>query len=175
MGALMRQSASSVVADPLVRPRLRLFRPTSSATALGLAVNHLMTKPAFANQRFGEWSKILVGQINRNHYRFVLDDKDRVVGFIGWALTSADKAEAWVEGRGGFSDVDAKDGNCVVFNAWSADEPGVNVILLGAAREAMRGRDMMYFKRLYKDGSVRPVRMRVNEFVARHLERALNE
>ena len=48
------------------RPELRVFRPDNPYVALGLAVNHLMTKPAFAALRFGEWSRILVGQINRS-------------------------------------------------------------------------------------------------------------
>lgn len=157
--------------QPPARPAMRLFRPDSAATALGLAVNHLMAKPAFAQLRFGEWSKILVGQINRRHYCFVLDATDRVVGFLGWALTSRDLAEAWVEDRGGFSDANAKDGNCAVFNAWSADSPAVNPFLLEAARLAVQGRDMIYFKRLYRDGTVRPVRLSVTEFITRHLER----
>ena len=50
------------------RPDLELFQPESPYVALGLAVNHLMTKPAFANLRFGDWSRVLVGQINRKHY-----------------------------------------------------------------------------------------------------------
>src|SRR5436190_24108557 len=54
------------------RPELRVFRPDNPYVALGLAVNHLMTKPAFAARRFGEWSRILVGQINRKHYYFVV-------------------------------------------------------------------------------------------------------
>jgi hypothetical protein len=52
-----------------VAPRgdLEVFRPQNPYIALGLAVNHLMTKPAFANLRFGDWSRILTGQINRKH------------------------------------------------------------------------------------------------------------
>jgi hypothetical protein len=40
----------------VVAPRgdLRVFRPENPYVALGLAVNHLMTKPAFANLRFGD-------------------------------------------------------------------------------------------------------------------------
>ena len=34
----------------------------------------------------------------------------------------------------------------------------------------MVGKDMVYFKRHYKDGSTRPMRLRVNDFVAQHLE-----
>ena len=64
-------------------PELRVFRPESPSAALGLAVSHLMTKPAFANLKFGEWSRILVGQINRKHYCFVVDSKNQIQGFPG--------------------------------------------------------------------------------------------
>jgi hemolysin-activating ACP:hemolysin acyltransferase len=166
----MQQAADSTIV-PAARQALRLFRPNSPVVALGLAVNHLMTKPAFARLRFGEWSRILVGQINRKHYRFVLDDRNRVVGFLGWALTTEEVAEAWVEGRSDFSDAAAKDGDCIVFNAWSASATGVNRLLLDAARQAMLGRKTIYFKRLYKNGSVRPMRMPVNKFVGRRTDR----
>ena len=88
-----------------VAPRgdLKVFRPENPYIALGLAVNHLMTKPAFANLRFGDWSRILTGQINRKHYYFAVDSKNQIQGFMGWAVTSKEKAEAWVEGRGGLS------------------------------------------------------------------------
>src|SRR4051794_15097425 len=89
------------------RPKLRLYQPADKAKALGLAVNHLMTKPAFANLRFGDWSRILVGQINRNHFCFAVNQENMIVGFLGWALTTKPKAEAWVEGRSGLSNDDA--------------------------------------------------------------------
>ena len=164
---------SEGLAEQAARPAMRLFRPENPVIALGLAVNHLMSRPAFAQLRFGEWSRILVGQINRKHYYFVLDADDQVAGFLGWALTSRETAEAWVEKRAGFSDADAREGDCIVFNAWSARSPDVNPFLLEAARHAAQGRDMAYFNRLYKDGTVRPVRLRVNDFVARHLERSV--
>jgi hypothetical protein len=34
----------------------------------------------------------------------------------------------------------------------------------------MVGKDTVYFKRYNKDGSTRPMRLRVNDFVASHLE-----
>ena len=152
-------------------PDLKLFRPQSPFVALGLAVNHLMTKPAFANRRFGDWSRILVGQINRKHYCFAADSKNQIQGFMGWALTSQENAEAWVEGRGALSFADSLDGDCVVFNAWAANTGKVNRFLLGEARKVIDGKDTVYFKRFYKDGSVRPARLRVNDFVAQHLRR----
>jgi hemolysin-activating ACP:hemolysin acyltransferase len=165
-------STMTIVEDRADPPApLRLFRPASPATALGLAVSHLMTKPAFARQEFGTWSRILVGQINRGHYRLVLDDRDRVVGFLGWALTSEANAEAWVRGRGGFSDAEAHAGDCVVINAWAADDAAVNRLILRAFREAIRDQRLVYFKRHYPDGSTRPMRLAVNAFVGAHLAR----
>ena len=89
----MQQTANGVTAKQ-APAGLRLFRPDNPALALGLAVSHMMTKPAFARLRFGEWSRVLVGQINRRHYHFVLDGRGRVVGFLGWAYTSLARAEA---------------------------------------------------------------------------------
>ena len=58
--ATANDSAGAALPPP---DHLRLFRPESPYVALGLAVSHLMTKPAFANLRFGDWSRVLVGQI----------------------------------------------------------------------------------------------------------------
>jgi hypothetical protein len=57
-------------AKPSADRTLRIVQPDNPAAALGMAVNHLMMKPAFANLRFGDWSRILVGQINRRHFCF---------------------------------------------------------------------------------------------------------
>src|SRR5262245_25030541 len=100
------------------QPQLRLFRPASAAAALGLAVSHLMTKPAFASLKFGDWSRILTGQINRGHYCFVVDAANQVQGFMGWALATEENAEGWVEGRRPLSFEDSKAGDCMVINAW---------------------------------------------------------
>ncbi|KQP15445.1 hypothetical protein ASF26_17130 [Methylobacterium sp. Leaf93] len=60
-----------------------MLRPDQPAVSLGLAVSYLMLKPAFANLRFCEWSRILVGQIDRGHYCFAIDDTGQVQGFVG--------------------------------------------------------------------------------------------
>jgi len=153
------------------RPPARLFRPANPALALGLAVNHLMTKPAFARLQFGDWSRILVGQINRKHYYFAVDDKNQIQGFMGWALASQENAEAWVEGHRGLSYEESKNGDCLVFNAWSANTPRVHRFLVDEARKIIKDYRIVYFKRHYKDGSTRPVRLPVNEFVIEHIKR----
>jgi hypothetical protein len=139
--------------------------------ALGLAVNYLMTKPAFAMLRFGDWSRILVGQINRKHYCFVVDSKNQVQGFIGWAVTTTDAAEAWLQGRGALSYEQSLGGDCIIFNAWAANSLVVNRFLLQEARKIVRGKCTVYFKRHYKDGTTRPARLRVTEFVGQHIAR----
>jgi len=150
---------------------LKVFRPQNPYVALGLAVDHLMSKPAFANLRFGDWSRVLAGQINRKHYYFVVDGKNQVQGFVGWAVTSKEKAEAWVEGRGALSFGDSLEGDCIVVNAWTASTPEANRFLVSQAREIVEGKDTVYFKRHYKDGRTRAVRLSVNDFVAQHLRR----
>src|SRR5438876_7564238 len=80
-------------------PALRIVKPANAAAALGLAVSHLMVKPAFANLKFGDWSRILVGQINRGHFCFAMDAENQIQGFMGWALASKEHAEGWGEGR----------------------------------------------------------------------------
>lgn len=150
---------------------LRIFKPANPAAALGLAVSHLMVKPAFANLKFGDWSRILVGQINRGHYCFAVDEKNAVQGFMGWALATRDKAEAWVEGRRALTFEDSCAGDCMVINAWSADSTRVTRFLLAEVRRIGRDKTAVYFKRHYKDGSTRPARIAVNPFVDAHIAR----
>jgi len=150
---------------------LRIVRPDNPYVALGLAVSHLMTKPAFAALNFGEWSKILVGQINRKHFCFVIDGKNQVQGFLGWALADKASAEAWVEGHQALSFQDSRDGDCIIFNAWASSSMQAKRLLMIEARKVMAGKHMAYFKRHYPDGSTRPSRLTVNDFVDQHIER----
>ena len=156
-------------ADP--KQTLRIFKPASPTAALGLAVSHLMVKPAFANLKFGDWSRILVGQINRGHYCFAVDGENQVQGFMGWAFADKDKAEDWVEGRRPLTFEDSKSGDCMVINAWSANSTRVTRFLLAELRRIGKDKTTVYFKRHYKDGTTRPARLAVNAFVESHIER----
>ena len=129
-------------------PELKVFRPQSPYVALGLAVNQLMTKPAFAKLRFGDWSRILVGQINRKHYYFAVDDNNQIQGFMGWAVTSEEKAEAWLEGRGELSFEDSLEGDCVIFNAWAASTPQGQPLPARRGAQDHRGQEYRLFQAL---------------------------
>ncbi len=147
---------------------LRLLRPASPLVALGLAVKHLMVKPAFAVQPFGAWSRILVGQINRGHYLFAVDPDNRVCGFMGWALTSKEKADEWFEGGRDISCDDSLAGDSVILNAWSADHSRAHRFLVDEARKMFQNKRMVYFRRHYRDGRMRSARLDVSDSVAVH-------
>ena len=142
--------------------RLRAVRPPDPRVALGMAVNYLMTDPVFARLPFGQWSRVLVGQVNRGHYLFVLEGV-KVVGFAGWALATKAKAEAWLAANRDFGSDDSRDGEVVLLNAWKAARPAVNRFMVAALRPHFRGQSLVYAKRFYAGGRMRPVRRRIND------------
>lgn len=149
-----------------------MARPQHAAVSLGLAVEYLRKKPAFARLAFGEWSQVLVGQINRGHYYFIVDQHQRVHGFFGWALTQEHLAEQWVEGRSGLRDEECRTGDCVIFNVWSAESTRAHRVMVDTGRTIIEGKRTLYFKRHYPDGRTRPVRLAATDFVTSHLARA---
>jgi hemolysin-activating ACP:hemolysin acyltransferase len=153
------------------KPSLRLARPENPNAALGIAVSYLMTKPAFANLKFGDWSRILVGQINRKHCAFVLDANDKICGFAGWGLTSQDKAEAWANGTRPLRYEDCVSGDCLVFNAWAADDKSIHRFMVDETRKLGQNLRTLYFKRHYEDGRSRGTRIVVNQYVREHIAR----
>ena len=155
------------------RNGLRTLTFENRAMALGLAVEHLMTKPAFGRLPFGHWGRILTGQIRRGHYFFVADQK-RIVGFCGWALASEEEAEAWISGRPEAAHIVGETGDCIVLNAWSADTPAAHQLVRDELRIRGRGKRMIYAKRDYKDGRVRPLRMKIADATDSHAEKVLS-
>lgn len=142
------------------------------ATALGLAVEHLMTKPAFGRLPFGHWSRILTGQIRRGHYFFIAGER-KIVGFCGWALGTKEEAEAWITGGAQTALIKGDTGDCIILNAWSADTTEAHRVLLDELRIRGRGSKTLYAKREYKDGRTRPLRLKLDGAVDSHAEKAL--
>lgn len=145
---------------PAALPELRSLRFIDRASALGLAVDYLMTKPAFARAPFGHWSRVLAGQVNRAHYLFICRGR-KVVGFAGWALATTEEAEAWHAGRSNPATENGRTGTSVILNAWSADDDDVQDFLLREMRRIAResGIEAIYAMREYADGRSRPLRL----------------
>jgi hemolysin-activating ACP:hemolysin acyltransferase len=147
---------------------LTVLKPQNPVCALGLAVNYMMAKPAFARQPFGHWAGMLAGQINRGHYLFAVANR-KVVGFLGWSFAGKAKAEDWLAGRAAPASDDSRSGEVMLINAWQADSDDARRFLLQQAR--MIGRDCaaVYAKRYRADGTFRPMRLAVNGFVPDHI------
>lgn len=150
---------------------IRIVTNLDPARALGLSVSYLMTKPAFAALPFGHWSRILTGQINRRHYLIAIQG-ERIVGFLGWALANEENGELWLQGRGELSYNDSLAGDIVLINAWATETNEITRLIVERARDIIHQHRMVYFKRFYPDGRVRPSRLGVNDFVNLHRRRA---
>ena len=173
LAALMAALSRSMPERAMVeRFGLKTISFENRGTALGLAVEHLMNKPAFARLPFGHWSRILTGQIRRGHYFFIVAPK-KVIGFCGWALGTKEEAEAWISGSELAAQVRGESGECIILNAWSADTPEAHRVLLDELRIRGRGSKTLYAKREYKDGRTRPLRLKLDGAVDGHAEKAL--
>jgi len=151
--------------------QLRAQRFANPVFALGMATSYLMNKPAFAALPFGHWSRVLIGQINRGHYLFVLSGKS-VVGFAGWALASTRDAEAWLAGRSDPAAQDGRAGECIILNVWDASTAEAHKMLVDEMRRVVKDKVAIYAKREYGGGRSRPLKLRVNEFIRKHIEAA---
>ena len=149
--------------------KFEAVRDKNPFSALGRAVSYLMTKPNFKDLPFGEWSRVLTGQVNRGHYFFVVEGES-VVGFVGWANVKEENALKWMDGAENISFDDSSDGDCIIINGWAADTLSVNRFILHTIRNVIIDKKV-YAKRFYKDGSTRAVRLGANAFVKGHLER----
>lgn len=148
---------------------LRAGRVEDNYKALGIAVSLMMADPSFGRLTFGHWSRILAGQIKRGHYLFAVNEKGPQ-GFLGWALTSEDKADRWLKGGYDLAYEDSLNGDCLLINAWMARTGVANRFLLRQIRSIGKEQTWVFAKRFYKDGRMRPLKLKVNDQVALHLE-----
>ena len=140
-------------------------RIADPSAAVGTAVRFMMGEQAFARLAFGDWARVLDGQVTRGHYGFVLDADHQVQGFLGWALATREKAEAWADGAA-LTDEDCREGDCLIVNAWVEKSPAVHRFMMGAVRDLGPGKAMVFFKRRWPDGTSRTVRMPVDDVVS---------
>ena len=168
-------AASAALAALRARARgdLRLYCPPNPHVALGMAVDYLTRKATFARLPFGEWGRTLSHQVSRGHQLFAVDSELKAHGFLGWAVTRETLAREWMAGLKGLSDDECRDGDSVIINAFAADSRQAMNLLVEAMRRRFADKTALYFKRFYRDGRSRPMRLPVNAFVLRHLARGI--
>lgn len=164
----MRPETPTATADPASSTALSAIQDRDRYRALGRAVSYLMTKPAFARLSFGHWSRILTGQVNRGHYFFVVRG-GTIVGFLGWAVTTEDKADRWLAGTHPLKAEDSNAGDCILINAWAANDGAVHRFVIENLRRVGQGKRLLYGKRVYADGRVRNLKVPVSRFVPNHI------
>lgn len=162
--------AASQEAKPPPKPKVVSGRLPDDYKALGVAVTQMMADPSFGRLGFGHWSRTLAGMINRKHY-LIATEGSQLTGFIGWALTNETAAERWLAGKGEITYEESLEGDCVLINAWLAKTRRTSRHLLQEIRKFGADRRLVYFKRFYPDGRMRPMRLEVTKFVSRHAAR----
>ncbi|MGI9415266.1 MAG: hypothetical protein ACR2PM_16440 [Hyphomicrobiales bacterium] len=143
--------------------QFRAVRPQNTTYALGLSVEMTAREPAYSNMAFAEWVQVLAGQIERNHYFFVIDGGDNVVGVAGWALAGHEKALAWLEQGATLDHADCGRGNCVILNTWVAGNAEVQRFMIDRGKTELNGKKLIFAKRTYPDGKMRAVKLPVSK------------
>lgn len=90
--------------------------------AIGLAAAYVAARPPFGTFRADRLMSTIVGQVQRRHYAFAIQE-GRVVGYGGWALCTRDVAEAWLAGRQVLASEVCRDGDVVIPVIISTSEP----------------------------------------------------
>lgn len=139
---------------------LRIVRDSNAYAAVGRAAGMLMIYESFGQLPFGQIMKIIAGQINRGHYRFVLRGNEPV-GFFGWAYASKIGALKWLEENDESHVGDGVNGDYVIMNIWHARETSINAFAQRELLKVFEGKKTLYAKRRYADGRIRPVRVNI--------------
>ena len=131
--------------------KMSAWRPQNPAISLGLAVEYLRKKPAFARLAFGEWSQVLLVRsiadiiisswININEFTVFWLGPDAGTPGGGMGRRPLRAAGRAVSHR-----------DCVIFNAWAADSQRVHRFMVDTGRKIIEGKRTLYFKRHYPDG-----------------------
>jgi hemolysin-activating ACP:hemolysin acyltransferase len=133
-------------------------RYRSPDVALSLSVTLTMRAPAFAQLRFGSWSRVLVGQVNRGDYLILLDSR-KAVGFGGWMPARTKDAERWLSEDFEIPVANRESADCAIVNAFLAPSREATYALRDAMLTEARQYGMIYGKRVTGKGVKRLVRL----------------
>jgi hemolysin-activating ACP:hemolysin acyltransferase len=150
--------ASSPSLAASATPTFDLVRDRNPHAAFGKAVMIAMRQPVFARLPFGQIATILAGQINRDHYFLVTRD-GRITGFLGWAYTTPEGGERWLVEDDTSLIGDGRAGDTVVLNVWISDGADMTAFSMRHLRRLWSDKRQLLARRIYPDGTVRPVRL----------------
>lgn len=115
--------------------------------ALGIAANLLRRKPPFSNFNFGRMTGVLIGQIRRNHY-LISFRNGQPVGYVGWAVTTTEIAERWLNEGYTPKYHECITGDCCVLLTVYSESPDITLYEIRQARRRYPNH-RIYFMRDY--------------------------
>jgi hemolysin-activating ACP:hemolysin acyltransferase len=156
----MDQETANVQTDGIGQNAYRVLQDKNPFAACGRTIAYLMNVANFARMPFGNLSKLIVGQINRRHYFFMVDHAQQICGYCGWTQATHEQAERWLLDNVDITTENQMDGPVCVINIWQASTPHVNSAIVSALRQSINpASQLIVAKRFYRDGSIRPMRL----------------
>lgn len=131
---------------------IQAFRHKNSLIAIAAAIMFMSEVEPFSNFKFGTWVNTIKGQILRNHY-FFSQIGGQIVGYYGWALTSHESAQIWIENRRELSYEECIDGPCVIIMCNRALSSSVLKHQAKLMRILQADREVAYWKRQTPNGT----------------------
>ncbi|TFF22004.1 hypothetical protein E3C22_15255 [Jiella endophytica] len=132
--------------------------------AVGRALAYCMTDDVFGQMPLRAIARLIIGQVNRSQYFFLMED-GVVHGYCGWMRCTAADGEAWVTGRQP-EPHPVPDGEACIVNMWKSSGPEVNAAISRELRRRLADATHLYARRFYADGRIRPVRITAPRFAA---------
>lgn len=124
----------------------RITQLARNPYSLGIAAKYLSEVELFARFEFGPTLSSLMHQINDGTHLIVEED-DRICGYLGWVRTTKAQAEDWLEGRGPLRKV--ADGDAVVVTIFHARRSGDILRMIKTAKTMVPGLPV-YWKRFFE-------------------------
>lgn len=125
----------------------RITQLARNPYSLGIAAKYLSEIDLFARFEFGPTLSSLMHQINDGTH-LIVEQNDRICGYLGWVRTKKDVAEDWLNNQGPLRK--AADGDAIVVTIFHAKDSADILRMIKAAKKMSPGLPV-YWKRFYEN------------------------
>jgi len=127
------------------RVEIRKLKP--GFEALGVLIDFLAREPPYAQLRAGDLLAAVTYQLSHGLH-FAGFEKNRIVAYCGWLTTSAERAEAWLQGKGRLDHVEPVASDAVALTVVKISNQEHVLPMIRACRDGNKGK-RVFFKRDY--------------------------
>lgn len=138
--------------DITAHPAMNSGRPVilqlhGSFEAFGVVFDYLSRTDPFTRFEVGHFSSIIRQQLKTGHH-LVAMERQTVVGYVGWLLTTREIGERWQKNLGKLTPVEEDKGDSAALTVVASNYRSVLMRLIRGARTLNAGK-RVYFKREY--------------------------